>query len=160
MKSNNDVIKQIVQTCIQAIPSELHLRILREMFGFDGILNFSQTIKELIALDQMPVFGISKEMQIILRHVNQLKMLSHMSSIRKLFQREYEKLHNKTVVVVQMGGVANDSLDGILVDIAKKFDETCDIIYQQSSISGVSVRYGDSIVEYTSQTVGGVLKAA
>lgn len=160
MKSNNEIVKQIAQTCVNAIEFKLHLRILREMFGFDGVLNFAQTIKELITLDQMSIFGISQEMQIILRHVNQLKMLSHMPSIRKSFQMEYEKLHNRTVVVVQIGGINENLLDDILTDIAKEFDETYDIIYQQSSIAGVSIRYGDNIMEYTSHTVGGMLRAA
>ena len=159
MKSSNEIIKQIAQTCINVIDPKLHLCILREMFGFDGVLNFAQTIRELISCDQMHIFGISKEMQIILKHINQLKMLSHMPSIRKSFQKEYEKFHSRTVVIVQIGGIADHTLDGILADISKEFDSTYDIIYQQSSIAGISVRYGDSILEYTSQTIGSMLKA-
>ena len=102
-RSNYFIAKKIAETCIVATPYEKHFSLLQEMFGFDGILNFSQTINELIMMDQMDIFGISKDMQVILKHISQLKALSHISLVRKSFQNIYEKVHSRTVVIVKIG---------------------------------------------------------
>lgn len=156
----NEVIKKIVRTCIIAVPETLHLAILKEFHGFSGILNFSQTIKDLIAIDQMHVFGISNEMQIILRHINQLKMLSSMNAITKAFQREYEEKHKRTVVIVSLSKEQDISLDELAQFLNQKVPQPADIIFKTQNTVGISVHFESSVLEYTPDSIFKALKAA
>lgn len=156
----NEVIKKIVRTCIIAVPESLHLAILKEFHGFTSILNFSQTIKNLIAIDQMQVFGISNEMQIILRHINQLKMLGSMNAITKAFQREYEEKHSRTVVVVNLAADQDISLDEVTQFLGKKIPEPSDIIFKTHNTLGVSIHFHNSVIEYTPDSILKTLKVA
>ncbi len=158
--SNSSITKKIAQTCINALPKEKHLSILQEMYGFIGVLNFPQTIQSLITLNQMDVFGISKEMQIILKHIAQLKSLGSMSLIRKYFQYEYESIHQRTVVVVQIGNDEIGTLTNILNDITKKMNGKCDFVYQSYNLPGVIIKYKDQILEYTPYAITKILKSA
>ena len=156
----NDVVKKIVRTCIIAIPESLHLAILKEFHGFAGILNFSQTIKDLIAIDQMQVFGISNEMQIILRHINQLRMLGSMNAITKAFQKEYEEKHQRTVVVVSLAKEQEISFDEVTQFLNQKVPQPADIIFKTQNTVGISVHFGNSVLEYTPDSIIKTLKVA
>jgi F0F1-type ATP synthase delta subunit len=156
----NDVVKKIVRTCIIAIPESLHLAILKEFHGFSGILNFSQTIKDLIVIDQMQVFGISNEMQIILRHINQLRMLGSMNAITKAFQKEYEEKHKRTVVVVSLAKEQEISFDEVTQFLNKKVPQPADIIFKTQNTVGISVHFESSVLEYTPDSIIKTLKVA
>ena len=151
---------QVAKTCINAVEQEKHFAILQEMHGFDGIINFSQTMKDLILLDQMDIFGISKEMQVILKHINQLGMLSHMVTVCKCFQREYEKFHQRSVVVILIGKESDSNVTQIVEDLRAGFEGNYDFIFKKSSTAGVVVRFEGKIIEYTANSVGKLLKTA
>lgn len=156
----NTIAQQIARICISAVMHGRHIEILREFYGFYGVIQFPQTIKELISIDQMATFGISKEMQIILKHINQLDMLTEISQITKAFQKEYEILHKRTVVVVYFGQTNCDDVSNVISDIASNFDENHDFIYQETSHIGISIHYGDKVIEYTPASIIKVLKSA
>ena len=156
----NEVIKKIVRTCIIAVPESLHLAILKEFYGFSGILNFSQTIKDLIAIDQMKVFGISNEMQIILKHINQLKMLGSMNTITKAFQKEYEEKHKRTVVVISLAKEQELSIDEITQFLSQKIPQPADFIFKTQNTIGISVHFENSVLEYTPDSIIKTLKVA
>jgi len=136
------------------------LAILKEFYGFSGILNFSQTIKDLIAIDQMKVFGISNEMQIILKHINQLKMLASMNSITKAFQKEYEEKHKRTVVVVSLAKEQDIYLDEVTQFLNKKVPQPADFIFKTQNTVGISVHFQNSVLEYTPDSIIKTLKVA
>jgi hypothetical protein len=150
---------KIAKTCIHAVEGERHFAILQEMHGFDGVMNFPRTIKDLIFLDQMDIFGISKEMQIILKHINQLSMLSHMKTICICLQREYEIAHKRFVVTVSIGRENDSDIAQIVGDLKSNFDEKHDFIFKKSSTAGIVVRYRGQVVEYTADGIAKMLKA-
>jgi F0F1-type ATP synthase delta subunit len=149
----NEVIKKLARTCIIAVPESLHLAILKEFHEFTGILNFSQTMKDLIAIDQMKVFGISNEMQIILKHINQLKMLGSINAVTKAFQKEYEEKHKRTVVVVSLTKEENISLDEVTQFISKKVPQPADVIFKTQNTIGISIHFENSVLEYTPNSI-------
>ena len=156
----NEVIKKLARTCIIAVPESLHFSVLKEFHEFTGILNFSQTIKDLIAIDQMKVFGISNEMQIILKHINQLKMLGSINAITKAFQKEYEEKHARTVVIVNLSDDQDISLDEVTQFLGKKIPEPSDIIFKTHNTLGVSIHFNNSTIEYTPDSILKKLKVA
>ncbi|GEM_PF-5514098 len=156
----NEVIKKLARTCIIAVPESLHLAILKEFHEFTGILNFSQTMKDLIAIDQMKVFGISNEMQIILKHINQLKMLGSINAVTKAFQNEYQEKHKRTVVVVSLAKEENISLDEVTQFISKKVPQPADVIFKTQNTIGISIHFENSVLEYTPNSIIKTLKVA
>ena len=159
-RSNYFIAKKIAETCIVATPYEKHFALLQEMFGFDGILNFSQTMNELISMDQMDIFGISKEMQIILKHVAQLKALSHIALVRKSLQNIYEKVHNRTVVIVKIGQNNTENLAEVINEVSKQLNGMCDFVYQTYNSAGIIIQFNDKILEYTPSSIAKMLKSA
>lgn len=153
-KIEKQIIENVAKTCIDSMHKEKHLPILHEFYGFHKVINFPQTIKDLISLDQMDVFGISKEMQIILKNINKLQLLGNIVDIKKAYQKEYEKLHNKVVVLVKVGVDAKDTISSIANEIMEKFQENhYDFVFQKTDYAGISIIYNGSIVEYTSSFV-------
>lgn len=161
MKSQtNEVARKLARTCILAIPKEKHFNILKEFHGFSGILNFSQTIKDLIAIDQMHVFGISKEMQYVLRHMNDLKVLGSVAAITKMYQKEYEQMHQRIVVIVSVAKNEDISIEDITQFVSNKVTQPADFIFKVQSNLGITIQYDNSIIEYTPENIVKMLKVA
>jgi hypothetical protein len=159
-KIDSKIAEQIAKICIGAIANEKHIAILREFYGFTNVLNFSQTIQDLISLEQMDIFGISKEMQTILKHVNQLRMLPNITDIRKAFQKEYESLHKRIVVLVKIGQDSTNDIAKTITEISSKFDNNHDLIYQKIEGVGITVTYNGNIIEYTPSFIAKILRSA
>ncbi len=156
----NNSIKEIVQACITCSPQSQHLSLLKEFHGFTGISNFSQTIKDLISINQMSVFGISHDMQNILKHINQLKMLSSITTITKMFQKEYEQMHKRTVVIVSIAKDQEISVDEIIQFLTQKISQSADFIFKLHSTLGITVQFNNSIIQYTPDSIMKMLKIA
>ena len=95
-------------------------------------------------LNQMEVFGISNEMQVVLKYVNHLEMLNNITEIRKSFQEEYEKFHKRAVVIVQSGINEKISVSQIIQSISNKFD----IIFQVTQHKGIALHFQNQKMEY------------
>ncbi|MFT4967388.1 MAG: hypothetical protein ACI9CD_000391 [Candidatus Deianiraeaceae bacterium] len=156
--SVDSIAQRVVDVLISTLPKNKHLGILHEMYGFDGILNFSRTIKDLIAINQMSVFGISQEMQIILQHIAQVKLLSNMPSIRRKFQKAYENIHNRAIIVVKIGDEEDIDIDKVIAGVVSHFSDNYDIIYQKSQNLGIVVKFGNKVLEYTPNSIAKMLQ--
>ena len=135
----NQVCVKLSKLFLNAIPQERHFQVLKELHRIDDIVDFPATIKDLITLNQMEVFGISNEMQAVLKYVNHLDMLNNITKIRKSFQEEYENFHKRAVVIVQ---------SGINEKISNKFDTNSDIIFQATQHKGIALHFQNQKMEY------------
>ena len=135
----NQVCVELSKLFLNAIPQERHFQVLKELHRIDDIVDFPATIKDLITLNQMEVFGISNEMQAVLKYVNHLDMLNNITKIRKSFQEEYENFHKRAVVIVQ---------SGINEKISNKFDTNSDIIFQITQHKGIALHFQNQQMEY------------
>lgn len=157
-RSNVLVVKKIVDAIFSSTSREKHFPILREMFDFLTITNFKQTIEELIEIDQMHIFGISPEMQSILRHLKTLDMLGKIPAIRTALHSKYEELHNRTVVIVKVAEDNKASLNDIIAAICSKVEEPCDFLYIPSNVAGVIVQFKDKVFQYTPSQISKKMK--
>jgi F0F1-type ATP synthase delta subunit len=130
------------------------------MFDFLSITNFKKTINELIAIEQMHTFGISPEMQAILKHLKQLNMLGEIARIKNNIQEQYQKIHNRTVVVVKVSEKNKSSLNDIIITIKARIGKDCDFIYIPSNIAGITIQFNDQIIQYTSSQIAKQMKVA
>jgi hypothetical protein len=144
----NQVCVKLSKLFINAIPQERHFQVLKELHRIDDIVDFPATIRDLIKLNQMEVFGISNEMQVVLKYINHLEMLNNITEIRKSFQEEYEKFHKRTVVIVQSGINEKISVSQIIQSISNKFDTNSDIIFQITQHKGIALHFQNQQMEY------------
>ena len=135
----NQVCVELSKLFLNAIPQERHFQVLKELHRIDDIVDFPASIRDLITLNQMEVFGISNEMQVVLKYVNHLDMLNNITKIRKSFQEEYENFHKRAVVIVQ---------SGINEKISNKFDTNSDIIFQVTQHKGIAIHFQNQKMEY------------
>jgi F0F1-type ATP synthase delta subunit len=99
-------------------------------------------------------------MQIILKHINQLKMLGSINAITKAFQKEYEEKHKRTVVVVSLTKEENISLDEVTQFISNKVPQPADVIFKTQNTIGISIHFENSVLEYTPNSIIKTLKVA
>ena len=145
--TSNQVPSKLSKLFLKVIPEDKHFQVLKELHDLDSIIDFPETIGDLIKLNQMEVFGISKEMQIILKYVNQLEMLNNITEIHKSFQAEYEQFHNRTVVIVQSGINEKMSVSEMIELISNKFDNKADIIFQVAKKEGIALYFQNQRLE-------------
>ncbi len=161
MKTQGKIsVRSLVKAFIIALPEHQHLPILQEFYGFGGIFNFAQTIRDLIAIDQMHIFGISQDMQLILKCINNYHMLGNIYAITKSFQKEYENLHNRVAVIVLLSQNQDTPIEEISEFIAKKVGQPHDIIFKVQSNPGIAIQFQGSTIEYTPDSIIKLLKAA
>jgi hypothetical protein len=153
------ITKKVADTILSSVPQIKHFAILCEMFDFISVTNFKQTINELIEIDQMHVFGISTEMQTILKHLKQLNMLGNIANIRQNLQERYQELHNKTVVVVKVSEKNKSSLNDIVSSVKARIGGQCDFVYIPSNIPGIIIQFKDQILQYTPSQIAKQMKA-
>jgi F0F1-type ATP synthase delta subunit len=158
-KNNTLLVKKVTDTILSALPHNKHFPVLCEMFDFASITNFKQTIHELIDIDQMHIFGISAEMQTILKHLKELNMLGHISNIRQHLQEKYQELHNKTVVLIKVSEKNRTSLHDIIASIKAKIGKECEFVYIPSNIAGITIQFNDQIIQYTPSQIAKQMKA-
>lgn len=145
----NQVCARLSKFFLNVIPKERHFQVLKELHRIDNIIDFPATIRDLIQLNQMEVFGISNEMQVILKYTNQMEMLNNITEIRQSFQEEYEKIHKRTVVIAQLGVNENMSVSTIIQSISNKFNNS-DIIFQVAHTKGIALHFQNQMVELQS----------
>lgn len=156
--SNVLIVKKIVDTIFSSTHKTKHFSILCEMFDFLTITNFKQTIEELIMIDQMHIFGISPEIQSILRHLQSLDMLGNIATICSALHKRYEELHNRTIVTIKVSEINKTSLNDVIVAIRDKIDQDCDFLYIPSNIAGLTVQFKDQIFQYTPSQISKKMK--
>lgn len=159
-KKNALMPKKIADAILSSLPKEKHFAILCELFDFSSITNFKQTINELIEIDQMHIFGISPEMQAILKHLQQINMLGNIAQIRQCFQTQYQELHKKTVVLIKVSEKNKSSINDIIAAIKTKTGQDSDFIYLPSNISGLTVQFNDQIIQHTPSQISKQMKSA
>lgn len=148
-KNSALAIKKVCGAILESLPKDKHFPILCEMFDFISITNFKQTISELITIDQMHIFGISPEMQTILKHLKQLNMLGEISQVRQSLQVIYQEVHNKTVVLIKVSEQNKSSINDIIATVRAKIQKDCDFVYIPSNIPGMTIQFCDKIIQYT-----------
>jgi F0F1-type ATP synthase delta subunit len=161
MKTQEKIsVRTLVKAFTISLPQSQHLPILQEFHSFSGIFNFAQTIRDLISIDQMHIFGISQDMQLILKCINNYHMLGNIYTITKSFQKEYENIHNRVVVIVSLSENQDTPIEEISQFIATKISQPHDIIFKIQSNPGITIQFQGSTIEYTPESILKLLKIA